>query len=131
MTPAGESHSGNPDLGNPDVTPSTTSKRAGKGPSNTELTIAASEQKKREEFAKKFASAYKSFGTHDKKQLASMLEEQKDRLAYRAKQLAMKKRVFEPGMATIKVGKHYIVPQKMKENERIKHQMAFIAELKL
>jgi len=39
-----------------------------------------------------------------------MLDEQKDRLAFRAKQLAMKKRVFAPGMPTIKVGKHYIVP---------------------
>jgi len=33
-------------------------------------------------------------------------------------------------MPTIKVGKHYIVPyEQMKENERIKHQKAFLAEL--
>ncbi len=60
---------------------------------------------------------------HDKNIIKQLLEEQKDRLAFRAKQIAQKKRVFAPAMPTIKVGKHQIVPYTQKrEDERIKHQ---------
>jgi hypothetical protein len=75
----------------------------------------------KEELANKFQNLYSNFGKNNKQLILRLLEEQKNRMAFRAKQLADKPQSFEPYMESIKVGRHLIAKQRMKPNERIKH----------